>query len=322
MLIRDIIIVILFVVCIASVYLVELVLVCSAIIRQFRRKKGMNLLWRRPVIVLHIVAFTGLLCLVYGCFIEPYRLEVNTHKIYTKKLERASFKIVQISDLHCDPKQRNERKLVKIINENEPDIIVFTGDSINSPGGLDLFKTTLNSIKAKMGKLAVRGNTDLCYRSDVHLFEGTGFKVLDEQSVTFEKKGEKMTVTGLQCENESKLDETLEGVPEGRFNIFLYHYPGLIERLENLNVDLYLCGHTHGGQIALPFYGALVTFSRFGKKYEAGIYQVGQTVLYVNRGVGMDDGIAPRVRFLVRPEVAVFEIKPSIEDLSGKPKSE
>ena len=79
---------------------------------------------------------------------------------------------------------------------------------------------------------------------------------------------------------------------------------------QHLNVDLYLCGHTHGGQIAMPFYGALITMSKFGKKYEAGMYTVGDTILYVNRGIGMDGGPAPRVRFLARPEITVFEIHP------------
>jgi predicted MPP superfamily phosphohydrolase len=63
-------------------------------------------------------------------------------------------------------------------------------------------------------------------------------------------------------------------------------------------------------QIQLPFYGALVTLSKFGKKYEAGMYTVNETILYVNRGIGMEGGLAPRVRFLARPEITVFDIIP------------
>jgi len=304
-------IIIVFVACVACVYLLELTLISSAIIQKLQGKKGTKLLRRKSVIALHIVATMGVLCFLYGYFIEPYRLQVNTFTIPTEKLSNAEFKIVQISDLHCDKKQRNEQKLVKLINHIEPDIIVFTGDSINSLDALPLFKKTLTTVKAKMDKLAVRGNIDIWYWSNLHLFEGTGFKVLDENSISFEKHGEKITISGLQCENESNLNKTLNDVSGEHFSIFLYHYPGLIESLENLNVDLYLCGHTHGGQIALPFYGALVTFARFGKKYEAGMYHVDDIDLYVNRGVGMDDGLAPRVRFLVRPEIALFNIKPA-----------
>ena len=87
----------------------------------------------------------------------------------------------------------------------------------------------------------------------------------------------------------------------------------MAESLEGLNVDLYLSGHTHGGQVRLPFYGAPVTLSRFGKKYEAGMYtSIGcETKLYVNRGIGLENKPAPKVRFLCRPEITVFELKPT-----------
>ena len=74
------------------------------------------------------------------------------------------------------------------------------------------------------------------------------------------------------------------------------------------NIDLYLAGHTHGGQVALPFYGALVTLAATGKKYESGLHQLGNTYIYTNRGIGMEGGRAPRVRFCARPEVTVFDI--------------
>jgi len=77
-------------------------------------------------------------------------------------------------------------------------------------------------------------------------------------------------------------------------------------------VDLYCAGHTHGGQVALPFYGALVTFSKYGKRFETGLYRVGETRLYVSRGIGMEGGKIPRVRFCSRPEVTVIEIHPAV----------
>jgi hypothetical protein len=73
---------------------------------------------------------------------------------------------------------------------------------------------------------------------------------------------------------------------------------------------LYLCGHTHGGQVALPFYGAIITLTKYGKKYEAGMYEVGDSLLYVNRGLGLDSRWLPKVRFFARPEIAVFDILP------------
>jgi predicted MPP superfamily phosphohydrolase len=72
--------------------------------------------------------------------------------------------------------------------------------------------------------------------------------------------------------------------------------------------DLYLAGHTHGGQIALPFYGALITYSRYDKKYEAGLYREGSTTLYVNRGLGLAHEPMPEARFWARPEVTVIDL--------------
>jgi predicted MPP superfamily phosphohydrolase len=145
---------------------------------------------------------------------------------------------------------------------------------------------------------------------DLDFFGGTGFQLLDEKSVKVQKDGEEIFVSGLTCERPGAYLRLLENVPANRFSIFLYHNSDLVEDLENLNVDLYLCGHTHGGQVQLPFYGALVTLSKFGKKYEAGMFTVNDTILYVNRGIGLEGGLAPRVRFLARPEITVFDIIP------------
>src|SRR4029079_9982343 len=115
-------------------------------------------------------------------------------------------------------------------------------------------------------------------------------------------------IGGIAVESERLLPQLLRAVPAGVFSIFLYHAPYLIADVSGHGVDLYCAGHTHGGQVALPVYGALVTFSKFGKRYEAGRYSVGSTTLYVNRGIGMVGGPAPRVRFCARPEVTVFTL--------------
>jgi predicted MPP superfamily phosphohydrolase len=128
--------------------------------------------------------------------------------------------------------------------------------------------------------------------------------------VKLEVRGFPIWVAGIAVENEGNLEKSLNSVPSDAFKLVLYHYPDLIKEVAALHVDLYCAGHTHGGQVALPFYGALITLSKYGKKYEAGLYREGQTLLYVNRGIGMEGGPAPRVRFCARPEVTVIEISP------------
>jgi len=93
--------------------------------------------------------------------------------------------------------------------------------------------------------------------------------------------------------------------------IFLYHYPDAIYGLAG-RADLYLCGHTHGGQVALPFYGALITLSKYGKRFEGGRYEVGGTTMYVTRGVGMEGYHTPPIRFLAPPEVVFIELAPAV----------
>jgi predicted MPP superfamily phosphohydrolase len=98
--------------------------------------------------------------------------------------------------------------------------------------------------------------------------------------------------------------------PDDPYRLLLFHTPDQIEVAAQSGIDLYLAGHTHGGQVRIPIYGAVITASVYYKKYEAGLYQVGNTTLYVSRGIGMEGDIAPRVRFLAPPEVVVIDLVP------------
>lgn len=293
----------------ASVFLVYY-FEARLLIRKFFKKE------RRPfnpkaALFVHILALTGIICFLYGYFIEPYWLEVNSVDISTSKLKSTGLRIVQISDLHCDSKIRTEKKLVKIINDLDADIIVFTGDALNRKEALPLFRETMSGLKAKIGKFAVYGNWDAWYWKRLDLYSQTGFRLLRHTSVRLEKNQEEFYVSGIGVGFQEMYQDVLKNVPQDKFSIFLYHYPGLVEKMKGLkNVDLYLAGHIHGGQVALPFYGAVITLSQFGKKYERGRYQVGAVTLYVNRGIGMEGAFIPKVRFFARPEITVFNIKP------------
>lgn len=274
----------------------------------FLKRKGFNKSLSAKII--HLFAILGFFCFVYAYFIEPHQLEVKYVNLKNPKIKKA-FTLVQISDLHCDTKIRNENKLVRIINEINPNIIVFTGDALNVKDALGVFQKTLKNLKAKSGKFAIRGNFDVWYWKDIDLFSDTGFVELDNKFVILSKAGQCIAVSGFSADNSLKSLDFLEKIPEGCFSVMLFHYPGINEMVTASAIDLYLSGHTHGGQFSLPIYGALITMSRFGKKYEAGLYELSQNrYLYVNRGVGMEGGIAPRIRFFSRPEITVFNINP------------
>ncbi|MGA2172021.1 MAG: metallophosphoesterase [Sedimentisphaerales bacterium] len=295
---------------IVAIYAIEAYLILDFVGSRRRGQGVPKLFWSRRAILVHLFAAAGAVCILYGYFIEPYWIDVKKVEIPTVKLHQTAIRLVQISDLHCSMRPGNEKKLVELVNSVEPDVVVFTGDAVNTPKALPLFKETLKSINARLGKFAVRGNIDIMFLSGKDIFGGTGFQELDGNSIELQKGGEAFYISGLNCVHPVEPDKLLGGIPKDCFSIFLYHYSDLVEDLQHLDVDLYLCGHTHGGQVVLPFYGALVTLSKFGKKYEAGEYAVGSTVLYVNRGIGMAGGFAPKVRFLARPEITIFEIKP------------
>jgi len=298
-----------FVTVLVVVYFLEARVLLRFLLGALRKARPKPRLLSGPAVVLHCIALLGVLCFAYGYFVEPYWLEVTRVRLTSGKLRTVSLRIVHISDLHCDRKVRNEPRLPEIINPLEPDLIVFTGDALNTPEALPVFRDTLGKLQAGIGKFAVRGNFDVGRRASPDLFEGTGFRELTAESVKLEKAGEQFCISGLIWTRED-LHDLLEDVPDGCYSILLHHHPDLIKEAAREKVDLYLCGHTHGGQVALPLYGAFMTFSKHGKKYEAGLYKVGRTDLYVNRGIGMEGGHAPRVRFCARPEITVIDIAP------------
>lgn len=314
--------VLMFVCAVAAVYLLAASALVRAALRRFgwlRRPARAALVAERGALAL---AAVGLACFAYGYFVEPYWPEVTHVRVESEKLGGAQrpVRVVHISDLHCDPETRLEERLPDIIADEHPDLIVFTGDSLNSPGGLPVLRKLMTRLAAVAPTYVVRGNWDTGYWKNFDLFGETGVHELYGSAAEVKVAGTTLWVTGAAY---GRLYEPtpgvrsdmpfsgLDAVPEGAFTILLYHTPDeILEAAKTGRVDLYCAGHTHGGQVALPLYGALVTLSKFGKKYESGLHREGRTWLYVTRGVGMEGGPAPRVRFFARPEVTVIELAP------------
>ena len=141
-------------------------------------------------------------------------------------------------------------------------------------------------------------------------FAGTGVHNLTGYGEALGVRGESVWIMGAAFNSQDALPRLLQTAGPDRFAVFLYHVPDAIDMVRASKTDLYLAGHTHGGQIALPFYGALITYSRYDKKYESGLHRIGDFWLYVNRGIGME-GHAPRARFFARPEITVIDVAPA-----------
>jgi uncharacterized protein len=293
---------------IAAVYVFAIGSVIRILLSRFGVRKISETtfqVWFRRIIF--SLSLLGFFCFAYAYFVEPFWLSVRKVEIHSSKIN-SPIRIVHISDVHSDSKPRLEEKLADAIADEKPDLIVFSGDSINSSEGLPVFRKCLTEIAKVAPTFAVKGNWDL---GTQNLFDGTGAIQLNGNVESIEIKGNKVSLIGVSAFDTFKLNDKLSSLPAENFNLFLYHLPDEIENIASSNVDLYCAGHTHGGQIALPFYGALMTLSKFDKKYEAGTFQVGKTWLNVNRGIGMEGESAPRIRFYCRPEISVIDILPN-----------
>ncbi|MBI5882318.1 MAG: metallophosphoesterase family protein [Elusimicrobia bacterium] len=263
--------------------------------------------------LLNGVAFVGLLCVLWGWLVEPRWIEVTEVVLESPKVkpETGRIRVVQISDFHSEAKPLNELKAAEIVNSLQPDLVVFTGDYINSPEGLKIAKEAFRAFKPGHGTFLVSGNYDLGMVPE-DAFKDLSVVVLENGTREVVIRGTKVRVLGMALEEAPGFKMSMSLLRTGpAYDIFLFHYADLIGQAAELGVDLYLAGHTHGGQVRLPFYGALVTLAATGKKYESGLYRVGPTTLYVNRGLGMEGGLAPRVRFLCRPEITVIDVFPA-----------
>jgi len=307
---REVVSLLLFASVLLVVYGFEALLLTRYAWSRMRGRPGKPVAHRGPRLALHVLTAVGALCILYGYFIEPNWVEVQVMAIPTPKLKSTGFRVVHISDLHCDKRPRNEETMVRIVNGLKPDLIVATGDYLNHRSALPRLKDVLSRLDAPLGKFGVAGNLEMGHWQRLGVLQGTGFRQLHRETAIVTKGEDRIAISGLDFIRSDIAIDPVEALPDDWFNVFLFHTPDLIEDVSGRGVDLYLCGHTHGGQVTLPWYGALITFSKFGKKYESGLYRVGETMLYVNRGLGLEMRPGPQVRFRARPEIAVFDILP------------
>jgi hypothetical protein len=295
-----------------AVFVLLLCMVCSGVLfLGFKlalarlRKQPVPPVERRVAFVFFGLLLVGLGCVTYGLTIEPDWLQVSHLEVPTARLPSGTrLRVVHLSDLHVDGWTKALRRLPDEVNALQPDLLVFTGDSLNSEAGLPVLREVLSRIQTRYGRFAVRGNHDVWYWSELDLFGGGVAQEL--QSEALRTAEGRVVLCGAPYGVPGRIDSCLRDNPDG-LRLVAYHTPDLVEDLAPLSPDLYLAGHTHGGQVRMPFYGALLTMSRFDKKYEMGPYTVGQTTLFVSRGIGVEPR-APRVRFLCRPEIVVIDL--------------
>ncbi|NWG14474.1 MAG: metallophosphoesterase [Acidobacteria bacterium] len=251
-------------------------------------------------------AVFGAACMGYGFWVEPKRLTVTQYTIETSKIpEGQSVRIVHLSDLHVRERGPRERNLPELVRSLNPDLILHTGDFFARGVGLEPIVGDI--LKAwDVPQYACAGNLD--HLGDFHDVMGrTGVNVLTADRAQLTIRGVRLSIPGFPPMGEAHMRERLVDLPRDTFNVVLYHLPQGFPETWGTPADLMLAGHTHGGQVRLPFYGALITFDRFGKRWEGGCYNERNVQLIVSRGIGCEPGM-PEVRFLCPPEVVVVDV--------------
>ena len=267
------------------------------------------------------VQLLGLGLAAYGLLVEPFRLAVTRLDLCSPRLSNPGtpLRLVHLSDLHVERLTRRERALPALVAELAPDLIVITGDFLNAsykrdPRALADLEWLLSELHAPGGIVACLGTVEVDIPRLLRpVLARAGVDLLEDQAQVLELAGHRIWVAGINCTRDAAADgERLRGLlaaaPRGAYRLVLYHMPDLMPEAAALGVDLVLSGHTHGGQWRLPGVGALLTDSRYGKRYEAGSYRQESTYMVVSRGLGMEGWGTPRARFFCPPEVVALTL--------------
>ncbi len=247
---------------------------------------------------------------VYAFFIEPWQLETNRFVIHTPKIDRP-LRIAIVSDLQTDEVGTYEESALRQVLSGHPDLIRMTGDYIQHAheGAYHREGQRLNALlkrinfEAPLGVYAVQGDTDWLGEWTT-IFESTGVVTLLQRR-RFDLGD--VVITGLPTHESRQPHTTID--PQDKFHIVFGHAPDF--SLGRVEAELLIAGHTHGGQVRLPFIGPLLTLSRVPRAHAAGFNPLDeQRTLMVSRGIGMERGGAPRLRFLCRPEIVFVDLLP------------
>ncbi len=252
-------------------------------------------------------------------------------------------RLLHISDLHLRGEKKKIERHIKKLSLLSFDLLFITGDVIDSNKGIRPLCRYLKMLKPRYGAWFVLGNhdefsLDLRHLFAFHRFKGRvknnnldllfkslkniNIKVLLNQSEEIKINNSSIRITGIKIP--FGIDRTRPNTPfykeklkeiemlfskqnESQFSIVLTHLPDMVDIIKNIKADLYLAGHTHGGQIRLPIMGPIFAFSKLQKKYNKGLFKLKDG--YLNVSAGMGQSRETPVRFMCPPEATLITLK-------------
>jgi predicted MPP superfamily phosphohydrolase len=251
----------------------------------------------------------------YATLIAPHDYEVTETDIFIRDLPERfeGFRITQLTDVHHSRivGLGEVQRVVELANRTKPDLIVLTGDYTTTfRRYIEPCAEVLGELNAPQGIWAVLGNHD--HYTDPELttraLVRNHIAVMNNANTTIKRGPDAIQLAGIDDWSWNGTDwaRAFYGIDRKVPSILLSHQPSVLDFDEAQAASLILSGHTHGGQIKLPFIGAPARFASMDLKYASGLFRRGQTQLYVSRGTGV---IGLPVRFGVRPEVAVLRLR-------------
>ena len=266
-----------------------------------------------------LLVFALLLVLAAGSVLDSrYHLQLTEYTLFFPKLP-ASFdgcKVVQLSDLHGMRFGAENRRLVELVRQQEPDIIVLTGDIAGKDGALDNVEPLLSGIEGLAPTYYVNGNhewADGCVEEIEALMKSHGVTCLSNEIELLYRGEDSIAIVGAEDPNGRAdmikpwgLSLRLGELYSDHFSLWLAHRNDYIQMYSDIGTDLILCGHGHGGIVRLPFVGGLLNVNRsFGAEYESGVYSTPHFQMVVSRGLGNS---IPVPRLFNRPELVAVTL--------------
>lgn len=250
----------------------------------------------------------------YAKRVEPWALSIERVELRSPRVppELDGVTIGQLSDLHIGgaTSQAFVRAAVRTLVDLKPDLLALTGDLVHVPGMAESVAATLRDFRAPLGSYITLGNHDHWHDADAvaGALRQSGHIVMQNHSARLHINGAPLHIVGVDdvWEKKHRLSQALSGVTVGEAALLLVHEPDVADNFAPAFPFIaQLSGHTHGGQVRLPFIGAPAR-APFGRKYVMGQFDVQGMRLYVSRGVGMAE---PYVRFLCPPEVTLLTLR-------------
>ena len=258
------------------------------------KKKKKEKKSKLKIIVIYFILIISLLFL-YSYYVEPYKLTIKEYKIENKELPKSfdGLKIIHFSDIHYGRKVDSQylKKIVNTINKQKPDIVFFTGDFLDdsiklNDKEIENIKDILSNINSTLGNYAVNGNHDIKDINDFKTIMDNNFTILDNtEKIIYYKDSTPISIIGLTDSSKTETNYEIFEHENNYFRFVLTHEPDDFKKIKKYNFNIQLSGHSHNGQIRIPFIGALYT-PIGAKTYYDEHYKIDNKEIFISNGIG------------------------------------